>query len=166
MERVADEERAVKAAVSGAIAVVDLIEKRALSALTVAWIVQTVRPRAEDSTTAMAVLNSWVQPFVEPALPQGERWINHLNVGGLLTPIQAGIATLKRFRELWPGAAHLDAADTDETPQERFPAAREVGQWWNSIDPAFTFTSVGIAVAHANASHIAGLPPLSRYLAL
>jgi hypothetical protein len=84
-----------------------MIDDAALQGLNMLWFVSVMTPGGQSMTQGIGQLEDLLGRFPSDNLPQGRRWLDHLDMIDLVRITAGGIATLKKFVPLfadkWPG---------------------------------------------------------------
>ncbi|MCU0678084.1 MAG: hypothetical protein MUF19_00650 [Candidatus Pacebacteria bacterium] len=92
------DDRVVRAAISRAIEVVDLVSDEALLALTVFHSVSYFVPRGKDLTKGLQILEELFLKIITDELPVGQQWLDHLDIlDAVRTSSFGGTKSLESF---------------------------------------------------------------------
>ncbi len=95
VERANRDARKVRASVSKAVEIVDLVDESALAALTAFWLLSYIHPVTGLPEEGLDVLEDLCAPFFADELPMGRGWVEHLD--SLNVVRHDGFSTLKTF---------------------------------------------------------------------
>lgn len=93
-------DRKNKAGIRKAVEIVDEIDNDALCALTVVHAVSSFSPLAHDIKTGLKVLADFFDKLEYENLPNGNKWLDHLDILGAIRLSQFG--SMKKFVEYYP----------------------------------------------------------------
>lgn len=106
-QRASQDSRFVRASVDRAVQVVDMIDDAALQGLNMLWIVTVLTPGGQRMDQGVGQLEDLLTRFPHDNLPEGRRWLDHLDMIDLVRVTPGGLTTLKKFVPLfadkWPG---------------------------------------------------------------
>ncbi|WP_457950470.1 LPO_1073/Vpar_1526 family protein [Pseudarthrobacter sp. alpha12b] len=106
-QRAEQDSRYVRASVDRAVQVVDMIDDSALQGLNLLWIILTLTPGGETVSAGTKLLETLLTRFPYDNLPNGRRWLDHLDMIDLARITSGSITTLKKFVDIfadrWPG---------------------------------------------------------------
>lgn len=90
--------RYVSASVNKAVDIIHMIDESALLGLTMAWLVTTTRPMTGPVTHGLQALEGLYSAFPVDDLPQGRRWLDHLDTLG--TVRLSNLGTLNSYSSM------------------------------------------------------------------
>jgi hypothetical protein len=117
------DERSLKAATDRAIEIIDKVEPAALDGLTTFYVAANFQPLKLNVNEGLDLLDRLWSQFISIGLPPDRDWLEHLDILDAVRVSQ--VATVKKFKEYFPGLMSGYSCPGLETGSDRHREARE-----------------------------------------